>query len=117
MLTCHQGNMSCGQSRAHFALLGEMHFCTVGVAARGGGGGMHFCRVGVAVHGMSAYSPVDLAKIGWAFAADFTLHVRVTYSINSSNGPPARNSQTGHCHTQKLSKAELREVAYHHIGQ
>ena len=38
---------------------------------------MHFRTVGVTVHGVSVYRPADLAKMGWAFAPDFTVHVRI----------------------------------------
>ena len=34
---------------------------------------MHFRTVGVTVHGVSVYRPADLAKMGWAFAPDFTV--------------------------------------------
>ena len=35
---------------------------------------MHFRTAGVTVHGVSAYRPADLAKMGWTFAADFTVY-------------------------------------------
>ena len=45
------------------------------------------------MHGVSGYRPLDLEKMGWAFAADFTVHAiivgptRSAKTIYNTSGP------------------------------
>ena len=55
-----------------------------------------FRTVGVTVHGVSSYRPADLAKMGWAFAADFTVHYVMYASMSTvACWPPSDHLTAG----------------------